>query len=109
MISSALTPEGRLGKLDGNALCRVKYTNLSAELREMFYGIPRIKQEYGFSQGLVLPRKGLPYVGQDPQWKGLYYLYAFGENGISSAVMGSTWIRRMICDRPVHVPPYLAL
>lgn len=107
--TSALTPEGRLGKLDANALCRVKYKNLSAELREMFIGIPRVKQEYGFTQGLVLPRKGLPYVGEDSQWKGLYYLYAFGESGIAGAVLGSSWIRRMICDEDVHVPKYLAL
>ena len=107
--SSALTPEGRLGRLDANALCRVKYKNLSAELEEMFFGIPRIKQEYGFTQGLVLPKKGLPYVGQDAQWKGLYYLYAFGESGIAGALLGSTWIRRMICDGPVNLPKYLSL
>lgn len=107
--TSTLTPEGRLGRLDANTLCRVKYKNLTAELREMFFGIPRIKQEYGFTQGLVFPKKGLPYVGQDPQWKGLYYLYAFGENGIAGAVLGSAWIYRMICDGEVHVPKYLAL
>ncbi len=107
--TSALTPEGRLGKLDANALCRVKYNNLSAELKEMFIGIPRVKREYGFTQGVVLPKKGLPYVGQDAQWKGLYYLYAFGECGISGAVMGSAWIRRMICDPDARVPGYLSL
>ena len=107
--SSTLTPDGKMGALDANALCRVKYKNLTAELKEMFYGIPRIKQEYGFCQSLVLPKKGLPYVGKDAQWDGLYYLYAFGENGIASAVLGSAWIRRMICDKDVHVPSYLSL
>ncbi len=107
--TSALTPEGRLGKLDANSLCRVKYKNLLTELQEMFIGIPRVKQEYGFTQGLVLPRKGLPFVGQDAQWKGLYYLYAFGESGIAGALLGSSWIRRMICDKEVHIPSYLSL
>ena len=107
--SSALSPEGRIGSLDANALCRVKYKNLEAELKEMFIGIPRIKREYGFSQGLVLPKKGLPYVGQDSQWKGLYYLYAFGECGIAGVVVGSAWINRMICDPSVRAPEYLSL
>lgn len=107
--SSALTPEGRLGKLDANALCRVKYKNLEEELKEMFVGIPRIKKEFGFSQGMVLPKKGLPYVGKDPQWNGLYYLYAFGECGIAGALAGSAWINRMICDSSIRCPDYLTL
>ncbi len=107
--SANVTPSGRVGKLDADALCRVKYRNLTGELKEMFYGIPRIKQEYGFTQGVVLPRKGLPYVGRDPQWKGLYYLYAFGENGIAGALMGSAWIRALICEKNAKIPGYLSL
>ena len=107
--TSVLTPEGRWGKLDANALCRVKYKNLGAELEEMFIGLPRAKVEYGFTQGLVLPKKGLPYVGKDAQWKDLYYLYAFGESGLAGAVLGASWIRRMVCGEGGNVPEYLAL
>ncbi len=107
--STALSPEGRIGSMDANALCRVKYKNLEEDLRQMFVGIPRIKKEYGFTQGLVFPKKGLPYVGKDPQWEGLYYLYSFGECGIVSALIGSAWINRMICDGSVRSPEYLKL
>lgn len=107
--SSALSPQGRIGKMDAHALCRVKYRNLTEEVREMFYGIPRIKQEYGFCQGMVFPKKGLPFLGKDPQWEGMYYLYAFGESGMAGAVLGSAWIRRMICENDVRVPAYLSL
>lgn len=107
--SSALSPGGKVGRWDGQLLCRVKYRNLEAELQEAFFGIPRIRREYAFSQGMVLPRKGLPYVGQDPQWKGLYYLYAFGEAGLAGALLGSAWINRMICDPSAKIPGYLSL
>ncbi len=104
-----VSPSGRVGKMDAEALCRIKYRNLTSELKEMFFGIPRIKQESGFTQGLVLPKKGLPYVGRDPQWKGLYYLYAFGENGIAGALMGSAWIRAAICEKNAKIPGFLSL
>ncbi|MBQ4322870.1 MAG: FAD-binding oxidoreductase [Clostridia bacterium] len=108
-LSASLTPEGRMGGIDANVLCRVKYGNLEEELKGMFYGIPRIKREYSFCQSLVLTKKGLPYLGRDPQWKGLCYLYAFGECGLAGAVVGSAWISRMLCDPKIQGPEYLTL
>ena len=102
--ASRLSPSGRMGTWDAQALCRIKYRNLEAELEEMFVGIPRIKREFAFAQGVVFPKKGLPFVGRDPQWRDLYYLYAFGENGIAGAVMGAAWISRMICDPSRKAP-----
>lgn len=107
--SSAVTPRGKLGALDADALCRVKYRNLEQDLREMFYGIPRLRREYSFCQGLVIPKKGLPYVGRDPRWKGLCYLYAFGECGLAGALVGAAWVMRMICDEKISCPSYLTL
>ncbi len=106
--TGSLTPDGRLGRLDGSLLCRVKYKNILSELQDMLFGIPRLRQEYAFCQGMVLPKGGLPYVGQDAQWEGLYYLYAFGENGIAGAVTGASRIRSAICGG-LPVPSYLSL
>ena len=107
--SSALSPEGKIGALDASPLCRVKYRNLEEELQEMFFGIPRVRKEYGFCQSEVLPKRGLPYVGRDPQWEGVYYLYAFGECGLAGALLGSAWIFRMMDSPAVQCPAFLNL
>ena len=73
----------------------------------MFFGIPRIRREFGFCQTVILPRGGLPSFGRDPRWKGLFYLYPFGEAGIASAAVGASWIARMIADPSVKSPVYL--
>ena len=107
--SSSLMPDGKLGSLDASPLCRVKYRNLEEDLQEMFFGIPRVRTEYEFCQSLVMTKKGLPYVGRDPQWQDVYYLYAFGEGGLAGAILGATWIYRMMESPSVKCPSYLNL
>ncbi|MBP3301456.1 MAG: FAD-binding oxidoreductase [Clostridia bacterium] len=107
--STALSPEGKIGSLDASPLCRVKYRNLEEDLQEMFFGIPRVRKEYGFCQSLVIPKGGLPYVGRDPQWEGVYYLYAFGEGGLAGAILGSAWIYRMMESPTAQCPAFLNL
>lgn len=108
-VSTVLSPDGRLGALRADGLCRIKFRALESELREMFVAIPRLKTEDSFTQGIVVPRKGLPFVGRDDGWEGLYYLYAFGECGIAGAVFGAHRIRCMITDRTQNAPPFLAV
>ena len=107
--SGTLSPDGRVGMFDAEALRRVKYRNLEEDLREMFIGIPDLRRAYGFSQGIVIPKRGLPFYGKDPLWDGLYYLYAFGESGIASAVLGSECIGRMIADPSQRAPEPVTL
>ncbi|MBQ2273718.1 MAG: FAD-binding oxidoreductase [Clostridia bacterium] len=106
-VSSVLSSDGSVGGLDLSAACRGKYRTLEEELREMFFGIPRIRREFGFCQTVILPRGGLPSFGRDPRWKGLFYLYPFGEAGIASAAVGASWIARMVADPSVKSPVYL--
>lgn len=108
-VSSVLSADGSVGALDLSAARRARFGSMEETLREMFFGIPRIKREFGFCQTVVLTRDGLPRFGRDPRWSGLYYLYPFGAEGIVSAVIGATWIARMACDPATRGPRYLEL
>lgn len=107
--SPHLAPDGRLGAVDGEPLCRVKYRNMEEDLQELFFGIPRVRVEYRFRLGTVRARKGLPFFGRDPRWSGLYYLYPFGEGGIGVALLGASRLSRMICDPTLRGPAEFTL
>jgi len=107
--TSGFSPEGKMGGVLSDSLCRIRYRNLEEMLREMFYGIPRVRVEYRFRQSGVMPAKGLPYFGRDARWKGLYYLYAFGEGGLAGALIGAARLSRMICEPGLTGPDWLTL
>ena len=101
-------PDGKIGILDLSGQNKITYRNLEETVKRMFIGIPRIRKKCGFCQGIVLTKDGLPLIGKDPQWKNLFYLYAFGENGIVSASVGADWIRRLATDPSARCPDYLS-
>ena len=107
--SFVLPPRGKMSFLDVDALCGAKYRNLEEDLGEMFFGIPELRREFSFCQSLVMPPKGLPYVGRDARWSDVYYLYAFGEGGLVGAILGASWIGRTVCDGKLRSPQFLTL
>ena len=55
---------------------------LEEMLAEMFLGANNEESVLRFCQTQVSTPDGLPYFGADPELKGLYYVWCFGENGL---------------------------
>ena len=102
-----LSLPGRTGMFP-SFLSGTRYRKMTQDLSERFIGIPNLRRAAGFARQTVFTPTGLPCMGQDRTWKGLYYLYPFGAGGVAASVCGARLVARW-CREGAAGPACFAL
>ncbi|AZN40016.1 NAD(P)/FAD-dependent oxidoreductase [Paenibacillus albus] len=79
-----------------------------ANIQALFSSTP-VAVDYAWNATFALSRDGLPFIGADPNWDGVFYCLGYGGNGTVYSMMGAHILHHLITGRDHPLASIVAL